>query len=110
MRYYKQEILFTNTPEYKSYLKERGMKHVSHYGTPKLDYPSLESMKELKTAQHVWTAGDRFFKLAHEYYNDSTMWWVIAFFNQKPTEFHAKVGQTIFIPYPLEIALFHMGY
>ena len=110
MRYYKQEIIFNNTPQYKRYLKQRGLKHISHYETPKLDYPSATAMKNFKTAQHVWSMGDRFFKLAHEYYHDSTMWWVIALFNQKPTEFHVSPGQTIFIPYPLETALFHMGY
>jgi nucleoid-associated protein YgaU len=110
MRYYKQEIIFNDTTQYKKYLKPRGLKYINHYETPKFDYPSAGEIRNFKTEQHVWSTGDRFFKLAHQYYDDSTKWWVIAFFNQKPTEFHVKLGQTIFIPYPLEAVLFHMGY
>ena len=110
MRYYKQEIIFNNTTQYKKYLEQRGLKHISHYETPKFDSLSPSAVKNIKTAHHVWGAGDRFYKLAHKYYDDSTKWWVIALFNQKPTEFHVHQGQTIFIPYPLDIALYHMGY
>ena len=50
------------------------------------------------------------FKLASKYYDDPTMWWVIAFYNQKPTEFHLKLGDLVYIPVPLETVLFYIGY
>jgi len=42
--------------------------------------------------------GDRYFKLAHRFYGDSKLWWVIAWFNKKPTESHVDVGDLILIP------------
>jgi len=29
------------------------------------------------------------------------MWWVIAWYNQKPTEAHFNVGDVVYIPTPL---------
>ena len=49
--------------------------------------------------------GDRYFKLAYEYYGDSKLWWVIAWYNQKPSEADVKNGDTIFIPLPLDKVL-----
>jgi hypothetical protein len=30
------------------------------------------------------------------------MWWLIGWYNQKPTEAHFKIGDTVLIPLPLE--------
>ena len=35
---------------------------------------------------------------------------LIAFFNQKPTEFHVNPGDVIYIPVPLEAILYSIGY
>ena len=58
---------------------------------------------------HIWKEGDRFFKLAHQYYGDSTMWWVIAWFNRTPTEAHVSLGDTIYIPRPLDLVLDYLN-
>ena len=86
------------------------MTQVTQFSTPKFKHPSVEEMANFNTISHIWTTGDRYFKLAHEYYGDSEMWWVIAFFNQKPTEFHLNLGDVVYIPVPLETVLFHIGY
>ena len=95
---------------YKRYLKARGLKQISHYDTPKLRHPSSADMGNFSSIKHIWTMGDRFFKLAHKYYSDPELWWVVAFYNQKPTEFHVNMGEVIYIPTPLETVLFYMGY
>ena len=59
----------------------------------------------VEQVSHVWSVGDRFYKLAHKYYGDSKMWWVIARFNSKPTEAHLNLGDVIAIPVPLTDAL-----
>ncbi len=69
-----------------------------------------QDTKKFETISHIWGVGDRYFKLANRYYGDPELWWVIAFFNQKPTEFDIKAGDIIFIPTPLETVLFHIGY
>ena len=111
MRYKNQKVFFNVEEAYQRYLKKtRGMLKVKQYNTPKFRYPSQEEFGRLNTIKHIWGTGDRYFKLAAEYYDDPEMWWVIAFFNQKPTEFHLKAGDVVYIPVPLESVLFHVGY
>ena len=54
--------------------------------------------------------GDRYYKLADGYYGDSRYWWIIAWFNKKPTESHIKVGDIIRVPTSLGDILSAMGY
>jgi hypothetical protein len=110
MRYSKQNIFANEEASYKRLLEERGLKLINHYDTPKFKYPEQSDMSRFSTIQHIWKVGDRYYKLAYEYYSDPKMWWVIAFFNQKPTESHVNLGDTVYIPTPLETALFYMGY
>ena len=83
---------------------------MSQYNTPQFKYPSPADAANFSTVKHIWGTGDRYFKLANQYYSDPEKWWVIAFYNQKPTEFHVKLGDVIYIPTPLETVLFYMGY
>ena len=111
MRYRNQNIFINTKEAYRKYLeKTRGIKQIKQFGTPKFKHPGPGETKNFNVINHIWTVGDRFYKLAAEYYDDPTMWWVIALYNQKPTEFHANLGDTIFIPVPLESVLFHIGY
>ena len=54
--------------------------------------------------------GDRYYKLAASFYGDARYWWIIAWFNKKPTESHIKVGDIIRIPTSLGDILAAMGY
>jgi len=111
MRYKNQQI-FTNTNEqYKTYLERtRGLKDIKQFDTHKLNYPTRAETANFNTISHIWSTGDRYFKLADEYYENPELWWVIAFYNQAPTEFHLKLGDVIYIPIPLETVLYYMGY
>ena len=111
MRYKNQRVFVNDTEPYKKYLKTRGLKWIKQFNTPKMSYPTDQQAREnFTTIKHIWATGDRYFKLADEYYGDPTMWWVLAFYNQKPTEFHIKLGDIIFIPTPLESILYSIGY
>ena len=110
MRYYNQRIFVNAHEAYKRYLQEKGMKSIRQYNTPKFKHPTVEDMRNFKTVNRIWTTGDRFHKLASEYYQKPEMWWVIALFNQKPTEFHVNPGDIIQIPLPLETVIYYMGY
>ena len=110
MRYFNQDI-FTNVAEaYRRYLKSRGKDNITQYATPTFRHPTSEDTRNFQVKNHIWTTGDRYFKLADQYYNDPKMWWVIALYNQKPTEFHAKHGDIIYIPVPLETVMYYIGY
>ena len=64
---------------------------------------------ELELVGHTWSLGDRFYKLAYKYYGDSTLWWVIAWYNQTPTEAQVEIGDTLQIPLPLDKILRMLG-
>jgi nucleoid-associated protein YgaU len=101
MRYYNQAVYENDNDAYKRYLKKtRGIKSVRQFDTPKFKHPSVEDMQNFKRITHIWNSSDRYYRLAYQYYSDPTKWWVIALYNQKPTEFHVKLGDTIFIPVP----------
>ena len=110
MRYNNQEIFINEDKSYRRLLKKRGMKFIAQYDTPKFKHPDPEDAVNFNTQTHIWTVGDKFYKLASQFYNDPKLWWVIALYNQKPTEFHAKPGDVIYIPTPLETVLYYMGY
>jgi len=110
MRYSNQNIFTNEDPIYKRYLKKRGLNLVNQFNTPEFKFPKQADLMNFSSIKHAWSMGDRYFKLAAEYYSDPAMWWVIAFYNKKPTEFHVNVGEIIYIPIPLETVLFYMGY
>jgi len=100
--------IFSNEEEkYKYVLRSKNRKAIFHYQTPQIKNLSQEDYTKIKTLSHIWKLGDRLHKLAHTYYNDNTLWWLIAWFNQKPTDAHLELGDPVFIPIPLEDALYY---
>lgn len=90
---------------YEHEFRKRDVKYIDHYPTAHLHHPTAKQVASLDLKSHVWKIGDKFFKLAHQHYGDSRLWWIIAWFNQKPTESHVELGEVINIPLPLSRAL-----
>ena len=109
LRYARRITLMNDLKYYKSLFKNRDVKRIEHYSTPVLEYPDEEEEALLDTIQHVWTLGDRYYKLADKYYGESEHWWIIAWYNQRPTEAHLSFGDVIEIPFPLERVLQYYG-
>jgi len=65
----------------------------------------------LREIDYTWGTGDRYFKLAHKFYGDASLWWLIAWYNQAPTDSHVKTGEVIQIPLPLDaiMAMYMQG-
>jgi len=99
-RFNKRRVFKNRSDLYQEMAEERDVAYFRQYETARLRYPTAEEMREIRTINHLWTAGDKYYKLAHKYYGDSTLWWVIAWFNKRPTESHIKRGTTIVIPMP----------
>lgn len=108
-RYETRIIRKNNNVLYKTHFDTRSVKFINQYATPNLKYPTLEQYSELTIQQHIWKLGDRYYKYADEYYNDPKLWWVIAWFNQKPTENHMAIGDMVYIPLPLDKILKFFG-
>jgi len=103
---YDDRKIFKNSNEmYEHVFDERDVKFIRHYGSPKTSYPSTIQMRGVKRVQHVWRVGDRYYKLAAQFYGNPTYWWVIAQFNKRPTEADLTPGDLIYIPLPLETIL-----
>jgi len=100
-RYQVRAIYVTKNPLYAKDLKARGLNQFRFYETPRFTQPTAFEKSEFENVGHVWNLGDRYYKLAHEHYGDSELWWKIAWYNNKPTEAHVKIGEVINIPTPL---------
>jgi hypothetical protein len=109
-RYDNRPILFNNSEIYENVFQRRGIKHVSQYGTPVIDFPLAEEIRDLKLETHTWKSNDSFYKLAYEHYDDPSYWWIIPWFNKKPTEFHFQLGDLVYIPGPLIEVLVVAGF
>jgi len=95
--------IFTNTAfQYDEILEKRGRVLIDQYVTKRLKYPSVKEMRDISTINHLWKVGDKYWKLAQTHHGDPQLWWIIGWFNQKPTEVHCNNGDTILIPFPLE--------
>ena len=74
--------------------------------TLRLNEPTEEELRdEFNYVEKIYSLGDKLYKYAYEVYGSTEYWWVIAWFNNKPTDMHCKIGETIYIPVPLDRAI-----
>ena len=110
MARYKNTKRFRNNLDYYEYLREnRDIRIANHFATPILKNPSISERSRIITDTHIWSLGDRYYKLADKYYGDSTYWWVIAWYNSAPTEVDLEYGDMLDIPINLNTVLDVLG-
>lgn len=88
-----------NRYEYASIEKEPAGKRI-------FDISSMPVFESTNTDIYIITnTGDRLDLLAHRYYNDVTMWWIIASTNSEyfTGGFNIKPGVLLRIPFPVTI-------
>ena len=101
------DLLSNDDKVYGNLLQKLGVRSVTHKSLVVLGDPMREDfLKEISTTQHVFSLGDTLSKISYKQYGDPKFWWVIAWFNSKPTDLHCEIGDIIFIPFPLEEAVF----
>ena len=68
-RYNNYKIL-NNSSKYYQFLRKKrnGIKNIQQYETPVLYHPDMIDRASLNTTTHVWTVGDRYYKLADQFY------------------------------------------
>lgn len=94
---------------YQNLFEVRDVKFIRQFDSPNFKYPTEDQINSLDLLDHMWKRGDKLSKLAEQHYSDPRLWWVIAWFNKRPTEAHFKFGDVIQIPRPLERVLDFMG-
>ena len=97
-RYSKRMIVKNQEEMYSEVLEKRGVKFITQYTTPTFKRLTDEQINSIPYEKYVWTVGDRFWRIAQTRYNDRKLWWIIARFNNKPTEGHVSPGDEIKIP------------
>jgi len=105
-RYRKRGATAIAAQEYRELLKKRDKASIicllSGDGFAQI---KIEDLIGADLISHIWGVGDRYYKLAAQYYGDPTYWWVIALFNNKPLETDLSAGDIVVIPTPLEIVI-----
>ena len=104
-RYTGRRQAVNNNEMYDKLLEDRGVVEILQYTTPRLFLPEQDDLDRLNALEYTWRQGDKFWRLAAEHYGNPSLWWVIAQFNQKPTEHHIEIGETIKIPTDIAVAL-----
>ena len=108
-RYRKTKKLINSSAYYRPLVSAHGLTRLYQYETPILRRPTMQQRSQLATTKHIWKYGDKFYKLAGEYYKDSTQWWVIAWYNGYPTDVGISAGKVIYIPHDLDLARQALG-
>ncbi len=108
-RYSDKRTINNDTAYYRSLVRKRGVKSITHFTTPILHNPTVAQRANVQTTAHIWTYGDRFYKLAYQFYGDPGYWWVIAWYNGRPTEVDISPGDVIEIPLEITEALDALG-
>jgi len=104
-RYEFRKRVYNKNFLYNKVLKTKDLLHIHQFVTPIFTYPDTKQIRNLTIISHIWRFSDKYYKLANKYYGSSKYWWLIAWFNKKPTEAHIEIGDTIYIPTPFELAL-----
>ena len=105
-RYSNRTVFKNNDPNYrKAFFKDRAVKQIDQFSSPTINYPSQAQINSLTNAAEVWDSSSKLYNMAYDYYGDASYWWIIAWYNKKPTEAHFEVGDTVYIPLPLQKAL-----
>lgn len=88
-----------------SLLKTRGDKQIVFKTIPNMGTVKESDYNSLTIKYHIWKQGDKLYKVANNYYGDSSLWWLIAWFNKKPMDALFSLGDTVEIPFPIQNAL-----
>ena len=105
MRYRNVPVVINNSEQWEKFINDKGLNRIRQYVTPRLEHPTSDEIIGIQEERKIWSTGDRLWKISQEYYNDPKLWWVIAWWNQKPTESHFKNGDLCLIPTPLSEVL-----
>jgi hypothetical protein len=95
-------VFLNDNKLYEEYFDKKNMRGFRQYTSAEYNEVSQAQKDDVSSQIHIWKAGDRFYKLAFEYYGKSEYWWIIALFNNTPTESHVSRGDDILIPLDYE--------
>lgn len=103
---FNNRVRYDNSNEnYKDLFEERNVNGIIHYSSPNFKYPTPQDISNFLIIEHTWQFNDSYYKLSITHYGVAQYWWVIALFNKTPSETMIQLGDTIYIPKPLQVVL-----
>lgn len=107
-RYRFAEVIEIDDSTRPGIFRRRDLTNVTQYARLRLNSPDEddEETSAIETHERVMATGERMSKWAYEFYGSSEYWWVIAWYNKKPTDSHIKLGDVVSIPKDLEYAIY----
>ncbi len=106
-----REDTYVNSSEfYEEFIEKRGLRRIRQYTTPRNPPLTQEVRRKFTNSRYIWKMGDKYSKIANKFYGDPRLWWVLAWYNQKPTEGMLKVGDVVYVPQPLSKVLTFFDY
>ena len=106
-KYSNEKKAILDLPLYEEKLNNRGRKSVT-LRRP-IDFMKIKDMQIQVIDETSWSYGDSLHKLSVKYYGVGIYYWVIGLVNNKPTDAHYEIGDTILIPGDPELIDSRMG-
>ena len=101
-------IFLNNEEQYRSILNRKKIRALRQYATLPIKELVANTENQIQVISHIWTTGDKYYKLANQFYGRPGLWWIIALYNKKPTEGHLRRGDIVEIPTPIELVLYYI--
>ena len=92
----RQRVLNLNKQDVEEIMEVRELESVDIFQN--YEFSDDFKSQEYTVIEHIWSHGDKLYKLAQRYYGDKDMFWMIALYNKKPTDSHYKYGDIVEIP------------
>ena len=108
IRYNKRDVVYSPDVISETSMKRR-QRISDFYSSSALKHPTQEEYNRVGSRRVIWTQTSRLTSLAQEHLGSYEYWWVIAWWNKKPTEAHFKHGDIVYIPSDLNLALEALG-
>jgi|TARA_R110002124_G_scaffold185931_4_gene353462 nucleoid-associated protein YgaU len=101
--------LSSNDERYDYLFENRDAKIVYMLAMAQMSALSDKDRKSLNTRRYTWRSGDQYWKVAQKFYGDERLWFIIAYFNKAPTDFHMQAGRDILVPVSPQLVLERLG-
>jgi|TARA_R110002074_G_scaffold386006_1_gene567556 hypothetical protein len=109
IRYNKRSVLNSRKPIDERSVRKRNTNSLTYFSLDSLRHPTQEDYDRIGSRAVIWDETTRLSKLASKHLGNFEYWWVIAWWNKKPTDAHYKVGDVVYIPNNLTMALEALG-
>ena len=104
-RYSDRRKFFLDDELYKKLLSQRDRRSIVHYESPTLPPKDSALTRQLNIDYFTWLMVHNYYKVASKVYGRRELWWVIAWYNEKPSDTLIERGETIKIPRPVETVI-----